>query len=143
MTVYVDNNDCIKAVGVTSDSTLTPIEITDGTFDGWSDGKICCYKINVVDGNVTMLTPYVDSRVIEHYDRLSTATEEVSESITETYKPTYPYVNGEYCTFNGILYRFTQDNGIGIPPTNSVYWVECDIASELNRIITMIKEITV
>ena len=36
MIVYVNQNNEIKDVGATLDSTLTPLEITDGTFDGWS-----------------------------------------------------------------------------------------------------------
>lgn len=47
---------------------LTPVEVTDGTFDGWSKGKILCYKCTVVDGHVTMLTPCVDSRLIRNFD---------------------------------------------------------------------------
>lgn len=141
MIVYVDNNNCIKAVGVTSDSTLTPIEITDGTFEGWSDGKICCYKINVVDGNVTMLTPYVDSRVIEHYDRLSTATEEVQTTVSSNYDANKTYTKDEYCMYNNNLYRFNQNLGRNIEPTNATYWTLCDVATELNRIMAIVKEI--
>lgn len=36
MTVYTDTEGRIKDVGSTSDTTLTPQEITDGTFDGWT-----------------------------------------------------------------------------------------------------------
>lgn len=70
MTIYVNDKNEIKDVGATLDSTLIPIEVTDGTFDNWCIAKICCYKVNVVDGNVTMLTPYVDSRLIEHFDQI-------------------------------------------------------------------------
>lgn len=140
MIVYVNDKNEIKAVGVTSDSTLTAIEITDGTFDNWSDGKICCYKINVVDGNVTMLTPYVDSRLIDHFDELSKTTEEVAESITSSYDPQKVYELNEYCLYNGELFRFKLEKGKGIEPSNKLYWEACDIASELNRIIRMIKE---
>lgn len=70
MTIYVNERNEIKDVGATLDSTLTPLEVTDGTFDNWCIAKICCYKVNVVDGNVTMLTPYVDSRLIEHIEQL-------------------------------------------------------------------------
>lgn len=70
MIVFTDENGCIRDVGKTSDTSLTPVEITDGTFDGWSTAKICCYKVTVVDGIVTMRTPYVDSRLIEHIDML-------------------------------------------------------------------------
>ena len=70
MTVYVDGESKIRAVGSTSDETLTELEITDGTFDGWTDAKICCYKVNVSDGNVVMMTPYIDSRLLDTIDML-------------------------------------------------------------------------
>lgn len=53
-----------------SDPSLTEVEVADGTFDGWSNAKICCYKAQVTNGHVVMLTPYVDSRLIEHIDQL-------------------------------------------------------------------------
>ena len=77
MIVYVNQNNEIKDVGATLDSTLTPLEITDGTFDGWSIAKIMCYKVNVNEGVVTMMTPYLDSRLIEHIDKLGQQTESI------------------------------------------------------------------
>lgn len=72
MTIFCDKDMCIRDVGVNSkqDPNLTAYEVTDGTFDNWSNAKICCYKVNVSDGHITALTPYVDSRLIEHLDRL-------------------------------------------------------------------------
>ena len=78
MTIYVNERNEIHDVGSTTDPNLTPVEVTDGSFDGWSDAKICCYKVNVVDGNVTMMTPYVDSRLIEHIDQLGKQVEAVT-----------------------------------------------------------------
>lgn len=140
MIVYVNDKNEIKAVGVTSDSSLTAIEILDGTLDGWSEEKICCYKINVVDGRVTMLTPYVDSRDIEHYDRLSNATAEVKTAVGSNYDPQRTYSQDEYCMYNGNLYRFLVSKGRGVEPTDKRHWELCDIASELNRIMRLIKE---
>ena len=77
MKIYVDNNNCIKDVNFTSDTSLSEIEVTDGTFDNWSVAKILCYKVKVVDGNVVMLTPYVDSRIVEHIDKLGQQTESI------------------------------------------------------------------
>lgn len=72
MIVYVNNNNEIKDVDITSDKNLIPLEISDenNPFSAWSVAKICCYKVNVVNGFVTMYTPYVDSKIIEHIDRL-------------------------------------------------------------------------
>lgn len=53
---------------------LTEYEVTDGTFDGWSKGKILCYKCHVTDGNVDMLTPCVDSRIIRNFDNTQAVT---------------------------------------------------------------------
>jgi hypothetical protein len=79
MIVYVDNENQIKDVVTTKDSSLIPLEITDGTFDGWSVAKICCYKVTVdSNGHVTMNTPYVDSRLIEHIDQLGKQTEAIT-----------------------------------------------------------------
>lgn len=77
MTIYVNERNEIKDVNFTSDTSLIEIEVTDGTFDGWSIAKILCYKVNVVDGNVVMLTPYLDSRIVEHIDKLGQQTESI------------------------------------------------------------------
>jgi len=78
MLIFENENLEIHDVNTTSDPTLTPIEVTDGTFDGWSVAKICCYRAQVQDGNVVMLTPYVDSRLIEHIDQLGKQIESVT-----------------------------------------------------------------
>ena len=72
MIVFVDSEGRIKAVGKTTDNTLTPLEILDNEeanpFLTWSKAKICCYKVTVTDGRVTMYTPYVDNRIIDQID---------------------------------------------------------------------------
>ena len=96
MIVYTDERGCIKDVGTTENPELIEVEIADGTFDGWSDAKICCYRIETDgEGNVTMLTPYVDSRLIDFIDRYGTLTVENQsdiadnrEGIMETYEET-------------------------------------------------------
>ena len=72
MFIFVNENNEIKDVGNTSDTSLTCIEINDvdNPFSNWSVAKICCYKVNVSDGMVTMMIPYVDTRIIEHIDQL-------------------------------------------------------------------------
>ena len=72
MILYVNNENEIKDVNTTSDPSLIALEINDETnpFKGWSIAKICCYKVIVVNGEIVMLTPYVDSKLIEHIDQL-------------------------------------------------------------------------
>lgn len=72
MKVYVDSENKIRDVGSTSDTTLTELTINDedNPFKGWSKAKICCYMVTVVDGVVTMMTPYIDSKMLDMVDRL-------------------------------------------------------------------------
>ena len=70
MKVYINQNNEIKAVNTASDASLLELDILDefNPFAEWSEEKICCYKVNVKDGRVVMMTPYVDSKLIEHFD---------------------------------------------------------------------------
>ena len=77
MIIFVNNKNEIKDVDATRDETLTAYEIaaTDNPFEGWAADKICCYRVGltpeIADGEetgkylVTMMTPYIDSRIIE------------------------------------------------------------------------------
>ena len=78
MKIYVNDKNEIHEVSTCSDPSLIELEVTDGTFDGWSEAKICCYKATVQDGKVIMMTPYVDSRLIEHIDQLGKQTEAIT-----------------------------------------------------------------
>ena len=78
MTIYINDRNEIHDVGSTTDPTLTPVEVTDGSFDGMSEALICCYKVNVVDGNVEMRTPYVPSSILESVQRLGKQVEAVT-----------------------------------------------------------------
>lgn len=98
MKVYVNERNEIHEVNTCSDPSLIELEVTDGAFDGWTDAKICCYKVNVKDGNVTMMTPYVDSRLIEHIDQLGRQVEEVTP-ITFTAKG---YIDDTYVIFEDV-----------------------------------------
>ena len=74
MILYVDSENRIKAVDTTTDTSLTPLYVDETAdlfpFKGWSVAKICCYKVTVQDGVVTMMTPYVDSRCLEFVDQM-------------------------------------------------------------------------
>lgn len=74
MILYVDNENKVRAVNTTTDTSLTPLYVDETAdsfpFKGWSVAKICCYKVSVSDGIVTMYTPYVDSRLLESIDAM-------------------------------------------------------------------------
>ena len=74
MILYVNEKNEIKDVNTTSDPSLIALEINDETnpFKDWSIAKICCFKATVDNGIVTSMSPYVDSELIEHIDRLGT-----------------------------------------------------------------------
>ena len=78
MTIYINDRNEIHDVGSTTNPDLTPVEVTDGSFDGMSEALICCYKVNVVDGNVKMRTPYVPSSILESVQRLGKQVEAVT-----------------------------------------------------------------
>ena len=100
MIVYVDNESKIRAVGSTTDESLTPLYINDdcNPFNGWSTSKICCYKVAVVDGIVTMMTPYVDSRCLEFVDQMGHQIDSVTAiKFTKT-----AYIDDTSVTFENI-----------------------------------------
>ncbi len=99
MKIYLNEAGEIHDVGSnTTGEDLTEVEVTDGTFDGWSKAKICCYKVTVSEGKVTMMTPYVDSRLIEHIDQLGRQT----EAITPWTASKTAYIDDTECVFTGI-----------------------------------------
>lgn len=77
MIVYVNENHEIKAVGTTTDESLVALEINDedNPFKDWSVAKICCYKVNVNDGIVTMMTPYRPSSTLDYIDEIGKESE--------------------------------------------------------------------
>jgi hypothetical protein len=83
MIIFVNNKNEIKDVESTNLEGLTALEIddTDNPFKKWSKAKICCYKATVIGGKVTMMTPYLDSRLIEHIEQLGNQTEENAEGV--------------------------------------------------------------
>lgn len=94
MKVYVDSESKIRDVGSTKDTSLKELYIndSDNPFKGWSTAKICCYKVTVVDGVVTMMTPYVNSKLLDTIDMMGhqidditpyTATQSASSGDTE------------------------------------------------------------
>lgn len=96
MIIFTDSQGNIFDVDSTNNPDLIPREVTDGTFDSWSVAKICCYKCEVVDGNVVMLTPRVDSRLIEHIDRLGNEVPKkfAKRAYISDTQAIFPYVEG-------------------------------------------------
>jgi hypothetical protein len=78
MLIFVNERGEIHDVNTTTDPKLTPIEVTDGSLDDMSEALICCYRVKVEDGVVTMRTPYVPSTVLESIDRLGKQTEAIT-----------------------------------------------------------------
>lgn len=85
ITVYVNEKNEVKDVGTTTDKSLTALEITDedSPLIGWSVAKICCHKVWVKNGRVAKFTPYVDTKIIEHIDRLSKEVSTVSNDVLD------------------------------------------------------------
>ena len=84
MKVYVNDRNEIKDVHSTKDNTLKEIIINDNEnpFENWSIAKICCYRVDVREGVVCMFTPYVNSLIIEHLDRLGEQNGQTEETVT-------------------------------------------------------------
>ena len=83
MIIFVNDRNEIKDVHSTNDKTLTEVFIHDeeNPFKNWSIAKICCYRVDVREGFVRMFTPYVNSLIIEHLDRLGEQNEENADGV--------------------------------------------------------------
>ena len=93
MILFVNNRNEIKDVNTTKDTSLRPYEIADSDlnpFANWSTAKICCYKVNLVPDAetgkyfISMMTPYIDSRIIEHIEQLGNQNETNTAAVLET-----------------------------------------------------------
>ena len=82
MILFVNDKQEIHDVNTTSDKSLSPLYVDEERvsfpFKGWSVAKICCYKVSVSDGIITMRTPYVDSNLIAHIDQLGNQVEDIT-----------------------------------------------------------------
>lgn len=85
MILFVNDRREIKDIDSTEDKSLKALEITgNNPFEGWSDARIRCYRVEVRDGEVVMMTPYVSSTILEHIDYLGKGTRAISENVTST-----------------------------------------------------------
>ena len=53
----------------------------ENPFKDWHVSRICCYRVNVSEGHVTMMTPYVNSILLDVIDRFGTADAQTAEDI--------------------------------------------------------------
>lgn len=83
MKVFINAKNEIKDVNSTTDASLTMVEIPEGVFDDWSEAKILCYKVCLLDGAFAGFTPAVDTRIIEHLDNLGKANERNASDVTD------------------------------------------------------------
>ena len=86
MIVFINSQNEIKDVNTTTDATLTPIEMPkDNPFDNWTVAKILCHKLYLTDdGKYKGFYPAVDTRIIEHIDRLGNTDKAISNDVTDT-----------------------------------------------------------
>ena len=85
MIIFVNDRNEIKDVHSTKDTSLKEVVIHDeeNPFKDWSIAKICCYRVDVREGVVCMMTPYVNSLIIEHLDRLGEQNGQTAETVTD------------------------------------------------------------
>lgn len=110
MILYVNSKGEVKDVNSTTNTTLTELPISensDNPFANWPVARICCYRVGVIpekitevvtdaDGNevtetketgkyiISMMTPYMDSRIVDYIARLGGDTEVVASDLTDT-----------------------------------------------------------
>lgn len=83
LVVFVNERNEIKDVGFTEDENLTPIEIdNDSPLASWSIAKVCCHKVILHDGKYAGFTPYVDTKIIEHIERLGNKNTETEARVS-------------------------------------------------------------
>lgn len=82
MILYVDSENKIKAVDKTTDESLTSLYVDENNesfpFKGWSTARICCYRVTVENGVITMKTPYVDSKMLDSIDAVGHQVDSIS-----------------------------------------------------------------
>lgn len=121
MYISVNSNNEIKKVGIDENLTVLYVDETreDYPWNGWSEAKICCYKVKVNDkGIVTMMTPYIWSNNLEVIDMLGHASEHYADSKKA-------YLDDTECVFTTnrkgvVTCSCITESGKGIPTTYSI-----------------------
>ena len=85
--MYLSGNERneVKKVGIDENLTILYVDENNSEypFKGWSDAKICCFKVNVTDGIITMATPYIYNNNLEVIDMLGQSTEVNKSDISD------------------------------------------------------------
>lgn len=88
MYLILNDNNEIKGVGVTTNPAYHSEYVDENAemypFKDKSVAFMCCYRVSITDGIINSLTPYIDSRLIEHLDQLGKGEELNTEDITDT-----------------------------------------------------------
>lgn len=81
MILYLNNRGEIHAVGSTERTDLTKVELDETAigfpFCGWSYTRICCYRIEIENGYITMMTPYVPTHMMSALESLESRNAEL------------------------------------------------------------------
>lgn len=87
MKLYLDNKNKIIAVNSTDRSDLKEIELDETAYDfpftGWSETRICCYRVEVQDGHISMITPYVPTYMISVLENLASENKKLARKNAE------------------------------------------------------------
>ena len=85
MILFMNDKLEVHAVNVnnTDDKNLTPVFVDETKkqlvdIASWPVARICCYKMAVSNGIINMITPYVDSNSIPHFDQLGRQVEDIT-----------------------------------------------------------------
>lgn len=102
MLIFQDKDGiiCDAYENTTGRTDLTSAEVTDGTFDGWSKGKLLCFKCHVMpNGHVDSFSPAVDSNLIRNFDGTQAVTMHKVGYYNESEKTFYGVPNGNITVF--------------------------------------------
>ena len=85
MYLSVNEYNEVKKVGIDENLTVLFVDETreDFPFRGMSEARICCYRINVKDGIIMMMTPYMDSISLDVIDQLGQSTDVNKSDISD------------------------------------------------------------
>ena len=90
MYLSVNERNEVKKVGIDDNLTILYVDENNSEypFKGWSDAKICCFKVNVKDGIITMATPYIYNNNLEVIDMLGQSTDDNSDGLYDVAEAT-------------------------------------------------------
>lgn len=85
MILYINDKNEIKDVNITSNDSLTPIQVGDDFVENYSKAKLCCYKLIFDENNeVIGLTNYIKTNLLECVNKLGKTDETAAIDILDT-----------------------------------------------------------